>query len=133
MSLAMINPSTLYDGSPHGLSHAVIDNETGYIFVSGQVDWDTDYQLKHDNIELQTEHSMENLLTVLDAAGSSVSNILHLQIYVRGEVSEHIEKIAPVIVRYLNGHRPAVTGIGVASLASPETLIEIGATAKVIK
>lgn len=132
MSITLINPSTLYDGSPHGLSHATVDTETGYIFVSGQVDWDTDYQLKHDNIELQTEHAMQNLATVLEAANSSISNILHLQIYVRGEVSEHIEKIAPIMVRNLNGHRPAITGIGVKSLASPETLIEIGATAKVI-
>lgn len=37
--------------------------------------------------------------------------------------------IAPIVAQFLAESRPAITGIGIASLASPETLVEIEATA----
>ncbi len=37
--------------------------------------------------------------------------------------------IAPILAQFLEDSRPAITGIGVASLASKETLVEIEATA----
>ncbi len=48
----------------------------------------------------------------------------------RGEIGEHLETVAPILVRHLGLPRPALTGIGVASLASPDTLVEIEAVAK---
>lgn len=72
MTIERINPPALYDGAPHGLSHATIDHDTGLVFVSGQVDWDRDYQVRHTTLAAQTEGAARNLITVLDAAGSSV-------------------------------------------------------------
>ncbi|WP_444918539.1 RidA family protein [Microbulbifer sp. JMSA003] len=132
MSILNINPSSLYDGSSSCLSHARVDTKTGLVFVSGQVDWDSNCEVKNIGIDSQAESAMQNLLTVLDEAGSSVVNLLQLRIYVRGEVSEHLEKIAPVLAKYLGTTRPAITGVGVASLASPQTLIEIEAVAKTL-
>jgi 2-iminobutanoate/2-iminopropanoate deaminase len=40
-----------------------------------------------------------------------------------------MEAIAPIVAQFLAESRPALTGIGVASLASRETLVEIEATA----
>jgi 2-iminobutanoate/2-iminopropanoate deaminase len=40
-----------------------------------------------------------------------------------------METIAPILSQFLAESRPALTGIGVASLASPEILVEIEATA----
>ncbi|VEP12206.1 Endoribonuclease L-PSP (fragment) [Hyella patelloides LEGE 07179] len=37
----------------------------------------------------------------------------------------------PILSSFLGESRPAVTGIGVASLASPETLVEIEAIASI--
>ncbi|MBL1241486.1 MAG: RidA family protein [OCS116 cluster bacterium] len=133
MSMKLINPSSLYDGSGFGMSHATIDTDNGIVYVSGQVGWDADFQMVNKDIVGQAETAMQNLQTVLEAANSSIANILHIKIYVRGEVADHIEAIMPIIAKYYNGHRPATTGVGVASLASPETLIEIEATAKVNK
>ena len=48
----------------------------------------------------------------------------------RGECGEHLNAVAPLVAKFLDGSRPAITLIGVASLASPETLIEIEAVAK---
>ncbi|OGB27144.1 MAG: hypothetical protein A3I66_14150 [Burkholderiales bacterium RIFCSPLOWO2_02_FULL_57_36] len=133
MNTRYINPAALYDGAPFGLSQAAVDTASGLVFVSGQVDWDTNYQVKHATLEAQAESTAKNLLIVLEEAGSSVDNILHLRAYIRGELAEHMEKVVAIITRLLGASRPALTGIGVASLATPETLIEIEAVARVRK
>ncbi|MUL38799.1 RidA family protein [Gloeocapsopsis dulcis] len=129
MRKQLINPLQRYDGRPHGLSHAVVDTASGTVYVSGQVDWDMNYQVSSHTVEGQLKNALTNLTIVLDAAGSSVENLLHLRIYVRGELGEHMEAITPILAQLLENSRPAITGIGVASLASPETLVEIEATA----
>ncbi|MBC3907871.1 MULTISPECIES: RidA family protein [Undibacterium] len=130
MSINKINPATLYDGAPFGMSQAAADADSGLIFISGQVDWDSNYQVKNQSMPAQAEGAIKNLLTVLEAANSSVQNLLHLRVYIRGELAEHMETIVPILLSYLGTSRPALTGIGVASLATPDTLIEIEAVAK---
>jgi 2-iminobutanoate/2-iminopropanoate deaminase len=126
-----INPATLYDGASVGLSQAVVDPRSGLVFVSGQVDWDHGLQVQHADVAAQAESAVQNLLTALAAAGSSAGQVLQLRVYVRGEVADHIGALAPVLVRHFGAVRPALTGIGVASLASPQTLVEIEAVARV--
>ena len=130
MSIKKINPATLYDGAPFGMSQAAADADSGLILISGQVDWDSNYQVKNQSMPAQAEGAIKNLLTVLEAANSSVQNLLHLRVYIRGELAEHMETIVPILLSYLGTSRPALTGIGVASLATPDTLIEIEAVAK---
>jgi 2-iminobutanoate/2-iminopropanoate deaminase len=130
MRKQLINPPQRYDGRPHGLSHAVVDTTSGIVYISGQVDWDMNYQVSSNTVEGQLRNVLTNLTMVLDAAGSSVENLLVLRIYVRGELGESMAAIAPILAQYLAGSRPALTGIGVASLASPETLVEIEATSR---
>ncbi|WP_111637328.1 RidA family protein [Marinomonas shanghaiensis] len=133
MSIKRINPLSLYDGTATGMSQATVDTDTGLVFISGQVDWDTDYQTHNHDIKTQTANAAKHLITVLEEANSSVDNILQLRVYVRGEVADHMEDIVPIIASTLGTSRPALTGIGVASLASPEILIEIEAVAKIIR
>ncbi|WP_417526622.1 RidA family protein [Marinomonas shanghaiensis] len=133
MSIKRINPLSLYDGTATGMSQATVDTDTGLVFISGQVDWDTDYQTHNHDIKRQTANAAKHLITVLEEANSSVDNILQLRVYVRGEVADHMEDIVPIIASTLGTSRPALTGIGVASLASPEILIEIEAVAKIIR
>lgn len=133
MTIQHINPPALYDGAPHGLSHATVDLESGLVFVSGQVDWDHDYRVRHATLAQQTEGAARNLALVLQAAGASVERILQLRVYVRGEIGEHLETVAPILVRHFGVTRPALTGIGVASLASSDTLVEIEAVAKLVR
>ncbi|MBD1998619.1 RidA family protein [Leptolyngbya sp. FACHB-541] len=129
MRKQLVNPPQLYDGKPHGMSHAVVDTASGIVYISGQVDWDADYQVSCHTVEGQLSNVLNNLTVVLDAAGSSVENLLSLRIYVRGELGDLMGTIAPIVAQFLAESRPAVTGIGVSSLASPETLVEIEATA----
>jgi len=131
MAKKLVNPEQLYNGAPFGMSQAVLDTESSLVFVSGQVDWDHEYQVSHSSVPDQFKAALENLRTVLAAAGSSVESLLHVRIYIRGELEEHMESLAPILAGFLGNSRPAVTGIGVASLASKATLVEVEAVAKV--
>ena len=131
MSKNLINPKELYDGSAFGMSQAVIETETGLLYISGQVDWNQQYETTEKSVEGQTRRALNNLKIVLENAGSSVDRLLHIRAYIRGELGEHMSTIAPIFSEFLGESRPALTGIGVASLASPEILVEIEAVASV--
>jgi enamine deaminase RidA (YjgF/YER057c/UK114 family) len=133
MGKKLINPERLYDGAPFGMSQAVLDPESSLLFVSGQVDWDHRHQVSQNSVSGQFTVALEHLRTVLAEAGSSVNNLLHVRVYIRGELEDHMEALAPIMAGFLGSSRPAVTGIGVASLASKATLVEVEAVAKVDK
>lgn len=131
MNTKLINPASLYDGAPIGMSQAKVDLASGLVFVSGQVDWDKESRVRHSTLEGQAEGAIQHLATVLKEAGASLDDVVQLRVYVRGELADGMAQLVPVIARHFGAVRPALTGIGVASLASRETLIEIEAVAKV--
>lgn len=130
MKTKLVNPANLYDGSSVGMSQATVDLESRFVFVSGQVDWDADSRVRHATLEGQAEGAIEQLVSVLEEAGASVEDVLQLRVYVRGELADGMPQIVPVFARHFGPTRPALTGIGVASLASRDTLIEIEALAR---
>jgi 2-iminobutanoate/2-iminopropanoate deaminase len=129
MRTQLINPEALYDGTAVGMSQAKIDLQAGLVFVSGQVDWDRESKVRHTTLEGQTEGAIQHLKTVLKEAGSSLEDVLQLRVYVRGELADGMAQLVPVLARHFGSVRPALTGIGVASLASRDTLVEIEAVA----
>ncbi|WP_313083000.1 RidA family protein [Pulveribacter sp.] len=130
MDMQLINPAPLYDGAPAGMSQAVADPASGLVFISGQVDWDRESRVRHASLGDQAEGAIQNLLLALAAAGSSAAQVLQLRVYVRGELADAMADVIPVITRHFAAVRPALTGVGVASLASRDTLIEIEAVAR---
>lgn len=131
MSKKLINPEELYDGAANGMSQATVETELGLVFVSGQVDWNHQYETTENSIEGQARKALDNLKIALTAAGSSVGQLLQVRVYIRGELGEHMETVAPILSSFLGESRPAVTGIGVASLASQSVLVEVEAVASV--
>jgi 2-iminobutanoate/2-iminopropanoate deaminase len=131
MSKKLINPEDLYDCAPLGMSQATVETQLGLVFVSGQVDWNHQHETTENSVEGQMRKALDNLKIVLAAAGSSVGQLLQVRVYVRGELGEHMETVVPILSGFLGESRPSVTGIGVASLASPSTLVEVEAVASV--
>ena len=86
MRKQIINPPQLHDPSPFGASQAVIDTASATVYISGQVDWDANYQVSCHTVKGQLSKALANLSTVLEASGSSVESLLSLRIYVRGEL-----------------------------------------------
>ena len=130
MMKRLVNPVSLYDGSSIGLSHGTIDEENSLFFISGQVAWDLEQLVSDNTVAGQFRLALENLRTVLAEADSGVNDLLHMRIYVRGELEEHMEALAPILSEFLGTARTAITGIGVSSLASKRTLVEVEAVAK---
>lgn len=133
MHKIIINPEELYDGSAFGMSQAVHDLNTNLLFISGQVAWNKDFQVTSNTVEGQLKKAFENLDHVLNASNSSRENLLHVKIYIKGELADHMHVAAPIIAEYLGASRPSLTGLGVASLASPDTLVEVEAIASTRK
>ncbi len=130
-AIQRINPSELFDGEAYGMSQGTVDPRSNLLYLSGQVSWNPSGQVCGDGYEEQTRLALRNLRVALRAAGSGLQDVLRVRIYVRGELEEHMEQVAPVVAEFFEGARPAVTGVGVTSLATRDTLVEIEAVARV--
>ena len=129
MNKKLINPPELYDGAVYGMSQGAIETQSGLIFLSGQVDFNRQYETTEHSVEGQVRKALANLKIALENAGSSIDKLLRVRIYIRGEFNEYINDIVPIVTDFLGESRPAMTWIGVASLALPEILVEVEATA----
>lgn len=130
-SIQRVNPPQLFDGTAYGMSQGSVDMQSGLVFLSGQVSWDEASHVRGTTYAEQTDMALRNLQLALEAAGSSRERVLHLRIYIRGECADHMHEVAPRLKAFFADVRPAVTGIGVASLATADTLVELEAVAKV--
>jgi 2-iminobutanoate/2-iminopropanoate deaminase len=131
MSIRQLNPQAVYDPSAYGMSQGVVDERGGYVFVSGQVAWDVNGKVSGAGVAEQTSRALDNLSAVLAEAGCTPADVVSVRAYVRGELADHLPACGPALAAYFGATRPALTGIGVASLATPDTLIEIEAIARV--
>ena len=67
----------------------------------------------------------------LAAAVCAVAHVLSVRVDVRGELAEHLLVVGPPLATFFGATRPALAGLGVASLGTPDPLIEIDALARV--
>ncbi|GAK43356.1 endoribonuclease L-psp [Paenibacillus sp. TCA20] len=101
----------------------------GTIYISGQFSHDMQGEfVGQGDIEVQTLQTFENLDRVLTGFGVTRSNLAELEIYMT-QPEEHFEQCVQLYKAYIGDHRPAVTSVGVSSLAFPHQLIEIRAVA----
>lgn len=109
------------------LCQAVVANNT--VFLRGQIgqDLDTRESVGIGDVSAQAEKAMANIKMLLDEAGSELSHICKITIYLVDV--RYREAVYNVVGRWLKGVFPVSTGIVVAALARPEWLVEIDATA----
>jgi len=131
MPAKLLNPAEVYDASAFGMSQGVVDLGSGLVFLSGQVAWGVDHAVVGKTHAEQTKKALENISLVLASAGASARDVLSVRVYMRGELADHMEACVPLLASYFGETRPAVTGLGVASLATPDTLVEIEVVARV--
>ena len=131
MTIRQLNPREVYDGTPYGISQGIVDERSGHVFVSGQVAWDVNGKVSGKSHGEQTSLALKNLAAVLASAGCKTADVLSVRVYIRGEIADHIEECLPALSAFFGTTRPALTAIGVASLATRDTLVEIEAVARV--
>jgi 2-iminobutanoate/2-iminopropanoate deaminase len=97
------------------------------LFVSGQTGRHPVTGELGKDIREQTRNVLERIKQILTAAGSSMDNVLTATTYVikREDVPAYNEEYA----KYFPTSKPARTTVTVASLNSPDLLIEITVTA----
>src|ERR1700730_6976362 len=109
------------------LCQAVAGNTTG--FRRGQIgeDLDTRESVGIGDVSAQAEKAIANIKMLLEEAGSELSHICKITIYLVDV--RYREAVYKVVGRWLKGVFPASTGVVVSALARPEWLVEIDATA----
>lgn len=102
--------------------------ETGdWIFTSGQIPLTPDGELVAGGIEEQTRQVLENLKSVLEAAGSGLEHVVKTTIFLRD--MNQFQTVNEIYGGYFKEHQPARSCVEVSRLPK-EVLIEIEVIAK---
>ncbi len=109
------------------LCQVVRANDT--VFVRGQVgqNIDTSESVGIGDVTAQTEQAMQNIKMLLQQAGSELSHVCKVVIYIVDP--RYREAVYRVVGKHLKGVYPVSTGIVVQALARPEWLVEVDVTA----
>ncbi len=112
--------------SPIGpYSQAVRAN--GFVFISGQIPIDpTTGQIVAGDVSVQTRQVLNNLVAILDAAGSGAHKVLKTSIFLTN--LDDFAKVNQVYEEYFGEVKPARATVQVARLPR-EVLVEIEAVA----
>jgi enamine deaminase RidA (YjgF/YER057c/UK114 family) len=130
MSKEYINPNNLFPSLPHGFSQAVVASGRKMVFISGQTAWDAQKNIVGgDNLLEQTRLALRNVKAAIEAAGGSLKDVVALRIYIVNYRPENAAAVGSALKEFFPQNPPASTWIGVSTLAVPEFLIEIEATA----
>ncbi len=99
------------------------------VFVRGQVGQDLDGFESMENATPyeQADRAMQNVQQLLEEAGSDLSQICRIQVYITDRA--YRDDVYQAIGKWLKGVYPVSTGLIVNGLARPEWVMEIEATA----
>ena len=93
-----------------------------YVFVSGQVGIVDDKGKEVKGIEAQTRQCLEKVKQVLEAAGSSLSDVVKVTVFLVNV--ENFAKMNEVYRSYFSEDYPARATV-IAGLVRPEMLVEV--------
>ena len=93
-----------------------------YVFVSGQVGIVDDKGKEIKGIEAQTRQCLEKVKQVLEAAGSSLSDVVKVTVFLVNV--ENFAKMNEVYRSYFSEDYPARATV-IAGLVRPEMLVEV--------
>jgi 2-iminobutanoate/2-iminopropanoate deaminase len=107
------------------LVQAIVDR--GLVFVSGMPPVDREGRTVGDDITTQTDQVMRNLKTILEAAGTSMSQIVRTTVFYTHR--EDYAALDAVYREYFPSRGPSRSALIVAGLVRPEWRVEIDAIA----
>jgi enamine deaminase RidA (YjgF/YER057c/UK114 family) len=131
MPKVYLNPGSLFPSLEHGFSQVVAASGGKTIYISGQTAWDIHKQvIGGRDLGQQARQALRNVQTAVEAAGGTLADIVALRIYIVNYRPDQSEAVAGALREFFpEERRPASTWIGVSTLAVPDFLIEIEATA----
>ena len=124
--MELINPESL--GAPSGYTNGLLTDAGGrLLFIAGQIAWNANQEIVSQDFVDQFDKALENVMTVVDAAGGEPSNIARLVIYVTDKI-EYRERTREVGERYrkhMGKHFPAMVLVQVGGLLDDAAKVEI--------
>ena len=130
----MTNQTVLPKGwrRPKGYSNAVAA-QGRQVYVAGQVGWNAEGVFVSDNLAEQTAQALQNVATVLKAAGVGPAHIVRMTWYVTDK-SAYLTSLKEIGIAYraiIGHHFPAMTAVEVTALIEDRAKVEIECTAVV--
>jgi len=131
MTIEHTNPPTLFDASQFGFTQVVSTTGGKTVHISGQVACDENVQLVGPgDLAAQIEKALDNVRRAIEAVGGTIDDIVYTRDFIVNYKPEYFEIINKARNDFFGDRKPpANTLLGVQSLALPELLIEIEATA----
>jgi enamine deaminase RidA (YjgF/YER057c/UK114 family) len=115
---------------PKGYANGVaFTGET--LHIAGQVGWDASEKMVSETLAGQFAQALENVITIVRAAGGEPSNIVSMIVYVT-DVDAYrasTQEIGDAWRSKMGKHYPAMALIGVKELLEPGGVVEICAVA----
>ncbi|KIW93302.1 uncharacterized protein Z519_05907 [Cladophialophora bantiana CBS 173.52] len=130
-SFQLINPSDVPPPRPT-YSHVQctpLSSTSTLVTIAGQIGVDISTGTAPEDFIAQVEIALSNLGKCLAAAGATPKDIVKMtQFVVNLETSDNAAR-SEAYCKFLGGHRPPSTLVGVAALAAPNWLYEVEAMA----
>ena len=129
MPIEHINPDSMHK-NPAFSQGIIVPAGARMLVIGGQNAVDADGQIVgKGDIAAQTAKAVDNLITVLEAAGGRLEDLVRVGLYIKGEGD-----ITPGFVEWMKRagqlrNPPTVSSVRVLGLANPDFLIEIEALA----
>jgi len=126
-----LQPPELFSSKEWGFSQVVISPPGRIVHIAGQVAWGADGRIQGSDRETQFRKALQHVFIAVRAAGGTPEDLQALRFYIPNfEAGREAEMIGRVLVDVFGSDNPpASSWIGVQSLAQPEYLIEVEATA----
>ena len=127
MDKTQVNPWSWQDA--FGFSQAWrVDGAQSIVFASGQVALSPEGQVVGEgDFDAQVRQTLENLRTVLEQAGGSLSDIVKLTVFLTDIAN--LRDFGRIKADFIQGPQPASTAVEVGSLALPPLMVEVEAIA----
>jgi enamine deaminase RidA (YjgF/YER057c/UK114 family) len=120
---------------PPGMTHVVPQFgyapglvANGFLFMAGQLGRDDEMRVIEDP-QAQMDRAWRNVLAILEAAGCTVRDIVDVMTF-HVELQRHLPLYKQVRDRFMQGHTPPWTAIGVSELSRPGLILEVKCIAR---
>ncbi len=126
MERDILNPPSL--ARPSGFSHGVVTTGGRLLFLAGQTASDAEGQIvASGDIVMQYEQVLQNLQTVVEAAGGTMQDMVKMTIFVsdRDDYRAHLKALGKVHRAYFGTHYPAAALLEISRFFQDGALIEI--------
>ena len=126
MAFTIVNPKSL--GAPSGYANGLITEAGGkLLFIAGQIASNENQQIVSEDFVEQFDKALENVVTVVTAAGAEPSTIARLIIYVtnKTEYRARRREVGERYRKHMGKHFPAMVLVQVAGLLDDAAKVEI--------